>query len=119
MSEKLDALVAKLRIARGTPEAWMERQNILLHFIAGLQDSTRVFCRGEVRLDKGHFPAVLTYNSIYRQTLAWAPSGRKNALEGHHEAYFWANTPHVGIAREVLMGPETVCTPPKDSPHVD
>ena len=74
----------------------------LTRFIAGLSDTTRVFCRGEVRLEKGWFPAVLTYNPIYKQTLAWAASGRKDAMEGHHEGVFWSGIPHQSIAREVL-----------------
>jgi hypothetical protein len=101
MSE-LASLADKLKAARGEPEDWIGRENAVSRFIAALPDTTRVFCRGEVRLDKGHFPAVLTHNSLYSQTLAWAPSGRKGAMEGHHEAAFFSNIPHVGICREVL-----------------
>lgn len=107
MSPELDALFAQIREKRGPPERWLEGSMTVTRFLAGLTDSTRVFCRGEVRLDKGHFPAALTYNPIYKQTLAWAPSGKKGAMEGRHESFFHSNVPHVSIAREVLSGPET------------
>jgi hypothetical protein len=107
MSDELQAAIAKLVTARGAPAEWMARESALLRFIAGVERPVRVFCRGEVRLDKGHFPAVLTYNPIYKQALAWAPSGRKNAMESHHEGAFYGDCHLVGIAREVLAGPET------------
>lgn len=108
MGVELQAAVAKLKAARGTNEQWLEREVALTRFIADLSDGTRVFCRGEVRIaDRGHFPAVLTYNPIYRQTLAWAPSDRKNGMEAHHVAFFHSTMPHVCIARDVLYDNET------------
>lgn len=102
MSPELEATIARLRKLQGTPQQQVEWSNLVTKFVAGLNETTRVFCRGTVHLDKGQFPAVLTYNSVYKQTLAWAPSGRKNAMEGHHEGFFWSSIPHQGIAREVL-----------------
>lgn len=103
MDAELTKLLDRIKAARGTPEQWLEREMAVLHFMAALPASSRVFCRGEVRVqDKGHFPAVLTYNTVSRQTKAWAPSGRKSAMEAHHEALFWSNIPHASIAREVL-----------------
>lgn len=102
MSELSD-LMHRIKAARGTPDVWFEREVLVTRFIAALPETSRVFCRGEVRIpDRGHCPAVLTYNVVCKQTKAWAPSGRKNAMEAHHEALFWSNVPHVGIAREVL-----------------
>jgi hypothetical protein len=103
VSPDLAATLAKLKDAQGSPEEGLAREMALTRFIAKLNDTTRVFCRGEVRHEKGRFPAVLTHNAIYKQTLAWAPSGRKNAMEGHHESLFWSLIPHVGIAREVAL----------------
>jgi hypothetical protein len=102
VSPELTAAIERLRKLQGSPQQVIERSNAVTRFVAGLNDTTRVFCRGTVQLGKGHFPAVLTYNSIYKQTLAWAPSGKKGAMEGHHEAFFWSNIPHESIAREVL-----------------
>ena len=107
MSPELVKLLADLKAARGSPQDWLARETALTRFIANLRDEARVFCRGEVRHpDKGHFPAVLIYNRIHKQVMAWAPSGRKNGMEGHHEAFFYSGIPHVGIARDVLSGPE-------------
>lgn len=98
----LQQAVAHIKTMRGTNEQWIERSNAVSRFIAGLHDSTRVFARGEVRTDKGHYPAVLTFNSGTRQTWAWAPSGRNGAIEQHHEMHFWANQDWKGSCREAL-----------------
>lgn len=94
--------VAHAKAERGGHEEWIKRSNAVSRFIAGLHDSTRIFARGEVRVEKGHFPAVLTFNSGTRQTWAWAPSGRKGSIEAHHEMFFWSNQDWKGSCREVF-----------------
>lgn len=107
MSAELAAAITKLKAARGTPQEQLARDSAVSRFLADLPSTTRVFCRGDVRTDKGWFPAALTLNTIYGQVLAWAPSGRKNAMESHSPSSFFSSTPYAAIAREVLDYPDT------------
>ncbi len=102
LSLELRGLLDKLKEARGPDDQWVVQSNAVSRFVAGLNPTTRVFCYGEVRLPDRHYPAVLTFNTIYRQTLAWAPSGKKGAMQGHHEVFFHSTVPHQSIAREVF-----------------
>jgi hypothetical protein len=108
MSDPLRDAIKRLHELRGPESAWIDKANAVSRFIAGMAEPTRVFCRGEVRTPDGHWPAVLTYNPIYKQTIAWAPSGRKGAMQAHHEGFFFATLTHQAIAREVFaQGMET------------
>ncbi len=111
MSEELRKAIEKMQKLRGPASDWLAKSNAVSRFVADLNPTTRVFCYGEVHTPEGQWPAVLTHNTIYHQTWAWAPSGRKGAMTAHHEMFFYSTIPHVGIAREVFAhGTSTATT---------
>lgn len=107
MSARLEQLLADMKAKQGSAQDQIARESAVSRFLADLPPTTRVFCRGEVRTGKGYFAAALTLNTIYGQVLAWAASGRKNAMESHSPTLFHSHIPYAAIAREVLDFPET------------
>jgi hypothetical protein len=102
---KLQNLLDELNRKRGSHEEWFRREQSLSRWIAqfdALFGSTkRIWCKGEYQGVDHHYPAILVYDAVKKETQVYAPVGDSDQIVLLEPHYFHNRIPYAAIANEV------------------